>query len=66
MWGFVILLFFSYLCKNSTCYETIIDYRPIGKQGASVVVFTKMNHGELLIDHPEEVAQRIIEICNAE
>ena len=31
-----------------------------------VVMFPKMNHGELLIDHPEEVAQRIIEICKAE
>lgn len=29
-----------------------------------VVVFPKMNHGELLIDHPEDVAQRIIGICN--
>lgn len=43
-----------------------MNFRTLGKQGASVVVFTKMNHGELLIDHPEEVAQRIIEIYKAE
>lgn len=43
-----------------------MNFRTFGKLWASVVVFSKMNHGELLIDHPEEVAQRIIEICKAE
>lgn len=43
-----------------------MNFRTFGKLWASVVVFPKMNHGELLIDHPEEVAQKIIEICNAE
>ena len=31
---------------------------------AHVVVFDKMNHGQLLVDRPEEVARRIREICN--
>lgn len=43
-----------------------MNFRTFSKQEAPVVVFPKMNHGELLIDHPEEVAQRIIAICNAE
>ena len=25
-------------------------------------IFPKMNHGQLLVDHPEEVARRIIEM----
>ena len=29
---------------------------------AHVQVFKGMNHGQLLIDHPEEVAERIIEL----
>ena len=29
---------------------------------AHIQVFSKMNHGQLLIDHPEEVAQRILTI----
>ena len=28
-----------------------------------VQVFSGMNHGQLLVDHPDEVARRIIEIC---
>ena len=28
---------------------------------AHIEVFTKMNHGQLLIDHPDEVARRISE-----
>ena len=43
-----------------------MNFRTFGKQEAPVVMFPKMNHGELLIDHPEEVAQRIIEIYKAE
>ncbi len=43
-----------------------MNFRTFGKQEAPVVMFTKMNHGELLIDHPEDVAQRIIEIYKAE
>ena len=31
---------------------------------AHVEVFPKMNHGQLLVDHPEEVAERIKEIGN--
>ena len=27
-----------------------------------VEVFPKMNHGQLLVDHPEEVARRILEM----
>lgn len=42
-----------------------MNFRTFGKQEA-LVVFPKMNHGELLIDHPEEVAQRIIEMYTAE
>ena len=30
--------------------------------GVHVEVFPKMNHGQLLVDHPEEVARRIIEM----
>ncbi|MCR5192998.1 MAG: hypothetical protein K6D59_06810, partial [Bacteroidales bacterium] len=30
---------------------------------AHVEVFSKMNHGQLLIDHPEEVAARIDEMA---
>jgi pimeloyl-ACP methyl ester carboxylesterase len=30
--------------------------------GVQVEVFPKMNHGQLLVDHPEEVAKRILEI----
>lgn len=33
---------------------------------AHVVVFDKMNHGQLLVDRPEEVARRIREICNVQ
>ena len=29
---------------------------------AHVEVFPKMNHGQLLVDHPEEVARRILEM----
>ena len=29
---------------------------------AHVEIFKGMNHGQLLIDHPEEIAQRIIQI----
>ena len=29
---------------------------------AHVEIFEDMNHGQLLIDHPEEIAQRIIKI----
>ncbi|MBP3440461.1 MAG: alpha/beta hydrolase [Tidjanibacter sp.] len=29
---------------------------------AQIAIFPKMNHGELLIDHPEEVARRITEL----
>lgn len=29
-----------------------------------VEVFPKMNHGQLLVDHPEEVSKRILEITN--
>ena len=43
-----------------------MNFRTFGKQEAPVVMFPKMNHGELLIDHPEEVTQRIIEIYKAE
>ena len=32
---------------------------------AHVEVFPKMNHGQLLVDHPEEVAKRIKNIINA-
>ena len=33
---------------------------------AHVEIFKGMNHGQLLIDHPEEIVQRIIQItqCN--
>lgn len=31
---------------------------------AHIEVFPKMNHGELLIEHPEEVAKRIEQIIN--
>jgi hypothetical protein len=30
-----------------------------GIPGTHVEVFPKMNHGQLLIDHPEEIAARI-------
>lgn len=33
---------------------------------AHVVVFPKMNHGQLLVDRPEEIARRLLEICNAQ
>ncbi|MBQ2150130.1 MAG: hypothetical protein II434_01215, partial [Bacteroidales bacterium] len=34
---------------------------------AHVEVFRKMNHGQLLIDHPEEVAARILTfVCTEE
>jgi len=29
---------------------------------AHIAVFPKMNHGQLLVDHPEEVARRILEM----
>jgi len=29
---------------------------------AHIEVFPKMNHGQLLVDHPEEVARRILEM----
>lgn len=28
----------------------------------NIEVFPQMNHGQLLVDHPEEVAQRIMEM----
>ena len=32
---------------------------------AHVQIFPGMNHGQLLIDHPNEVAQRIVDIASA-
>ena len=29
---------------------------------AHIAVFPKMNHGQLLVDHPEEVARRMLEM----
>lgn len=29
-----------------------------------IAIFPKMNHGELLIEHPEEVSKRIEQIIN--
>ena len=34
--------------------------------GVSYEIFEGMNHGQLLIDHPEEIVQRIIQITTAE
>ena len=31
---------------------------------AHVEVFPKMNHGQLLVDHPEEVARRVISVVS--
>ena len=34
----------------------------LGGHGTHIEVFPKMNHGQLLVDRPEEVARRILEM----
>ena len=54
--------FHSYGTKEAFVAKPQVDHLLNIYPSAEVVVFDRMNHGQLLVDRPDEVARRITEM----